>query len=293
MAPVERAALGRGAAVGVHPVHPVLGHQPDQALGQLLDRLVEGLAGAVTVLAQRVVLRLHQTGQGAHQDAALAGQVAVDLVLEGGGEEIAGADGDPDGQRPFLGASGVVLMNGVAGVDATPGQEVPPHAGPRALGRDQDHVEVVGWHHAGLIVVDDGEAVGEVERVSLAEVRLDGGPERHLPRVGDQVLDDGGPLHGLHPGEERLARLPAILLGLVPRALALRRAADDDVDTVFLHVERLGRALHAVTEHGDDLIAKHLSRPLQREFLPGDDLLDDSAKIYFCHFSSKRVKLEK
>ena len=40
--PVERAALGGGGAVGIHPVHTVLGKQRHQGLGQLLYRLVEG-----------------------------------------------------------------------------------------------------------------------------------------------------------------------------------------------------------------------------------------------------------
>jgi hypothetical protein len=50
--PVQRTALGRGGAVGIHPVHAVLVHEADEALGQLLDGLVEGFAGAVAVLAQ-------------------------------------------------------------------------------------------------------------------------------------------------------------------------------------------------------------------------------------------------
>ena len=47
--PVERAALGGGGAVGVHPVHAVLVHEADEALGEFLDGLVEGFGGAVAV----------------------------------------------------------------------------------------------------------------------------------------------------------------------------------------------------------------------------------------------------
>ena len=104
VAPIQRAALGGGGAVGIHPVHAVLAHQADQALGQLLDRLVEGFAGRMAVLAQHVVLGFHDARQRAHQHAALAGQVAVDFVLEGGREQIARADGNAQRQGAFGGA---------------------------------------------------------------------------------------------------------------------------------------------------------------------------------------------
>ena len=132
--PVQGAALGGGRAVGVHPVHAVLVDQADQALGQLFDGLVERFAGGVAVLAQHVVLGFHDAGQGAHQDAALAGQVAVDFVLEGGGEQVARADADAEGEAALFGAAGGVLEDGVAGVDAGAGQEVAAHGVPEPLG---------------------------------------------------------------------------------------------------------------------------------------------------------------
>jgi hypothetical protein len=42
---------------------PFWAYQADQALGQLFHRLVEGLAGAVAMLSQQVVLGFHDTGQ--------------------------------------------------------------------------------------------------------------------------------------------------------------------------------------------------------------------------------------
>ncbi len=62
----------------------------------------------------RFVLRFHHARQRAHQDAAFAGQVAVDFVLEGGREQVARADGDAQRQGALPGAPGVILVDGIA-----------------------------------------------------------------------------------------------------------------------------------------------------------------------------------
>ena len=153
--PVQGAALGGGGAVGVHPVHAVFIDQADEALGEFLDGFVEGLAGAVAVGAEDLVLGLHDAGQGAHEDAAFPGQVAEDLVLEGGGEQVSGADADADGQAAFFGPSGGVLANGKAGVDAGAGQEIAAHGGAGAFGGHHDDVHVFGRHDMGVFLVGD------------------------------------------------------------------------------------------------------------------------------------------
>ena len=61
--PVEGAALGGNGAVGVHPVHAVFVDEPDEALGQFFDGLVEGFAGGMAVAAEFIVLGLHNAGQ--------------------------------------------------------------------------------------------------------------------------------------------------------------------------------------------------------------------------------------
>ena len=71
----------------------------------------------MTVLTENIVLGFHHAGQGAHQDAALTGQVAVDLMLEGGGEQIAGSDGNTQGQGSFFGISRKILEHGITGID--------------------------------------------------------------------------------------------------------------------------------------------------------------------------------
>ena len=64
---------------------------------------------------------------------------------------------------------------------------------------------------------------------------------------------------------------------------ALLAQADDDVDAVVLHVERLAAALHAVAEDGDGFILQYILGLLQREFLAGDDFFDRTTKINLCH----------
>src|SRR3569623_70358 len=268
--PVERPALGGRRAVGVHPVHAVLGDERVQALRRLLDRLVERLGGRVAVGAEDFVLRQPQAVDRAHEDAALAGQVAVDFLLEGRLEQVARADGDAQRLGALGGLAGGVLEDGVAGVDALALEEEAADRRARPLGGDEDHVDVLGRHLAGLGVVDDAEAVGEVQRLALGQERLQGRPEVLLAGVAEQVLDDRAALGRLLEGEQGLARLPAVLDGLVPgaRLLAL---ADDDVAAVVLHVERLAGALDAVAQDGDDLVAEDLLDLLRRVVRALDD----------------------
>src|SRR5262249_5662122 len=83
-----------------------------------------------------------------------------------------------------------------------------------------------------------------------------------LAGVGEQILNDGAALGRLLHWEESLARDPAVLLSEVP-ASALFAQADDHVDAVVFHVERLTPALHAIAEHGHGLIAENLLEALR------------------------------
>lgn len=42
----------------------------------------------------------------------------------------------------------------------------------RALGSDEDNVNILGGDDTGVFLVDDGEAVAEVEGLALGDVRL-------------------------------------------------------------------------------------------------------------------------
>ena len=64
-------------------------------------------------------------------------------------------------------------MDGEAGVDALAFQEQPAHRRARSLRRHEDHVDVLGRHDAGLVLVDDAEAVREIEGFAGRQARLE------------------------------------------------------------------------------------------------------------------------
>ena len=242
--PVERAALGGGGAVGIHPVHAAGGEEGHEALGELFDGLVEGLGGGVAVLAEHFVLGEEEALHGAHEGAALAGEVAHCLAPEGGLEEVAGADADAQGEGFFEGAAAGVLMDGIGGVEAAAFKVHGAQGGAAALGGYHHHVNVGGGLYAGAVAPGDGEAVGEIERFAGGEVGLDGGPELHLGSVGEEHADDGGAAGGLFNGEERFSGLPAVCHGFVVRFSGA--LAHDDIEAAVAQVAGLAGALYAV-----------------------------------------------
>ena len=216
------------------------------------------------VLAEHLVLGQPQPVDRSHQHAAFPGQVAEDLLLERGLEQVARADGDAERQAAVAGPAGVVLVDRVAGVDPAAFKEQPADGRARAFRGDQDHIDVLRRNNAGLVLIDDAEAVREVQRLALGQVRLDHGPLLLLARVGEEVLDDRSAACCFFEGEERPARLPAVLPGEVPTPPALLAQADDDPHAVVLHVERLPATLHAVAEHRDRFVLEDLPDPLRR-----------------------------
>ena len=79
--------------------------------------------------AQDIVLRFHDAGQRAHQNAAFAGEIAEDLALESRGKQVAGADADADGNAPFAGPSGRILLHCKARIDAGARQKITADGG--------------------------------------------------------------------------------------------------------------------------------------------------------------------
>src|SRR5262249_43810734 len=213
------------------------------------------------------VLGQPQAVNRAHEHAALAGQVADNLLGERRLEQVAGADGDAARQTALAGPAGGVLVDGVAGVDPLAFEEVPSDRRAGALRRDQNDVDVLGRHHAGLVAEDNAEAVREVQGLTGGQVRLEGRPLLLLAGVGEQVLHDGAAPRRLLQREQRLAGNPAVLLGQLPAA-ALVAQADDYVEAVVLHVERLAAALDAVAEDGDGFLAQDGPQPLRRIVAP-------------------------
>ena len=180
-------------------------------------------------------------------------------------------------------AAGGVLGHGETGVDADAGEEVAPHGCAGAFGGHQNDIHVLGGVDAGQVAIDPAEAVGEVERLAFGEMGLDAGPDGFERAVVDEHHDDGGFGAGFFDVEEGLAGFEAVLDGAFPVALETGVLADDAPDAVVAHVQRLGGALHAVADDGDDFILQNLARFFQREFRAGDDFFFDSTKINFGH----------
>ena len=61
--------------------------------------------------------------------------------------------------------------------------------------------------------------------------------------------------------------------------------ADDDVDAVVAHVQRLSAALNAIAQDGHGLVAEHLLEPFRRIIRPLDDRFDRTADLDLSHES--------
>ena len=161
--PVNGTAAGGGGAGLEHPVHAVGSNERVQALGSLLDGLVESLTGAVATLAENLVLGEEHTVDTAHQAATLTVEVRVDLLLEGGLVEVAGANGDTESNGLLLSLTSDVLEDGEGRVDAAALAEESANSATRTLGSTQDNINILGDVDVGDLLEDGREAVGEVE----------------------------------------------------------------------------------------------------------------------------------
>ena len=88
-----------------------------------------------------------------------------------------------------------------------------------------------------------------------------------LPRIGKQVLHNGAPLSRFLQAQETLAGHPAVALRQVP-APPLAAHAEDHVDAVVLHVQRLAAALRAIAQHGNRFLAQDGPQSLRRKIGP-------------------------
>ena len=232
--------------------------------------------------AQRLVLGGEDALDGAHERAALARQVGVDLAFEVGLEEITRTDADAEGHHALEGVSRRILEDGETRIETASFEEHPPQRGARSLGGDQDHVHVGRRDDARALLVGDAEPVREVECLAGREVFAERGPHGDLACVGEQVLDDRAALGRLLDAEERLPRYPAVGDGPFPTAGALALAYDD-VEAVVAQVERLSGALYAVADDGDRLVFEDFACLLQWKLFAGDDGFVYTAEIDLCH----------
>jgi hypothetical protein len=251
--------------------------ETDEALGEFFNSFVESLARGVAIGSKDMVLGFHDTGKCAHEDASFAGEVAVDLILEGSGEKVAGTDGDTESEDTLQSVTGGILEDSEAAVDAAAVEEVFTDAGSGAFRGDEDDIDEIRGDDGGLVVVDDGEAVREVEGIAGVEMRFDLRPHQHLTGVRDEVLDDSAALSSVGEREEGNTRDPAIVEGFIPVRGALV-LTDDNVNAVIPHVEGLSGALYTVTKDGDGFIGEDVLGVGKGELITGDDLFFDVAK---------------
>lgn len=161
--PVNGTTASSGRAGLEHPVHTVATDQGVQRLGSLLNGLVKGLAGRVAALTQNLVLGEEHTVDTTHQAATLTVQVRVDLLLKGGLVQVAGTDGNTQGNGLLLSLASHVLVDGERGVDTTALTEQRADSTAGTLGGNQDNVNVLGDLDLGQLLEDGGETVREVQ----------------------------------------------------------------------------------------------------------------------------------
>lgn len=139
-------------------------------------------------------------------NTTLAVQVGVDLLLKGRLVHVARANRDAERDCLLFRLAGDVLPHSNTGVDAAALLEQGADGAARALGRDEDDVNVGRRHDVGIVLVHDGEAVREVERLALGDEGRNGGPGLRLRGVGEQIHDDSTALNGVFDREEGLTR---------------------------------------------------------------------------------------
>lgn len=74
-----------------------------------------------------------------------------------------------NGNKTYL--AGDVLVDGDRGVDTTSLLEEGADGTSRSLGGDEDDIDVLGRDHTGVLLVDNREAVGEVQGLALGLLR--------------------------------------------------------------------------------------------------------------------------
>lgn len=102
-----------------------------------------------------------------HQAATLAIQIGVDLLLEGRLVEVSTADGDAESDSFLLSLASNILVDCDGRVNTTALTEEGADGAARALGGNEDDVNVLGDVNLGEVLEDGRETVGEVESLAF------------------------------------------------------------------------------------------------------------------------------
>lgn len=122
----------------------------------------------MTALTEDLVLGKEHAVDTTHQATALAVEIGVDLLLEGGLVEVARADSDTESDSLLLGLTGDILEDGDGRVDAAALTEEGAHGAAGTLGGNEDDVHVLGDLDLGEVLENRREAVGKVESLQLS-----------------------------------------------------------------------------------------------------------------------------
>ena len=119
----------------------------------------------------------------------------------------------------------------------------------------------------------------KVERISRFQMFFHERPDGPLGRVRNEIFDNSAPLAGLVQVKQGFPRHPSVLPRPVPVRLELPGLPDDDLKTVVFHIQRLRRALDAVSDHRDRLVLEHLASLRHGKFFSCYDFFLNTAKV--------------
>lgn len=120
----------------------------------------------MATLSENLILGKEHAVDAAHQAASLSVEIRVDFLLECGLVEVATADSDTEGNGLLFGLAGDILEHGNGRVDATAFTEETSDGSARALGCDENDIDVGGDINLGQVLENGGETVGEVESLN-------------------------------------------------------------------------------------------------------------------------------
>ena len=233
------------------------------------------------MLTEYLVLSLEQAFDSTHQRTTLACEVGCSLTLEGGLEQIAGADANTESDGTLLCFSCGVLIDGIRAVESASFKEHGTERSARTLWCHQDDVDILWRYDSSAVVPVNGEAMGVIQSLASGEVRFDARPHLNLSCIGKEHADDGTLLGSLFDGEERLSRHPSVGHGfLVGLAFTL---SDNHIEPIVAQVASLARSLDAIADDGDGLVFQYLTCFLQGKLLAGDHSLEYATEIHFSH----------
>jgi len=109
--------------------------------------------------------------------------------------------------------------------------------------------------------------MGKIQSVSGPKPLFHYRPDGALSRIRHQHFDYSPPLACFLDAEKSFSGHPSVFPGTIPVPWKLLGLADNDVETIVLHVQRLPRPLNPIADYGNRLVLRTL-----RALLMGNSL---------------------